>query len=119
MWSSKNSPNQRDFLYIDDAVEAILLSALGEKAIGEVFNVGRDVPSNFLELTETIISIAGTGKWEFAPFSPERAAQEPGHFYSDITKIRNTLGWQPKTDLEAGLQKTIDFYQANRRHYWE
>ncbi|MBN2070255.1 MAG: NAD-dependent epimerase/dehydratase family protein [Candidatus Krumholzibacteriota bacterium] len=110
---------KRDFLFIDDAVDAILLSSLDEKAVGEVFNVGRDIPSDFLELAKMIISIAGTGKWEFAPFSPERAAQEPGHFYSDITKIRNTLGWQPETDLETGLRSTIDFYRAHRGHYWE
>jgi UDP-glucose 4-epimerase len=108
----------RDFLYIDDAVDAILLSALREEAVGEVFNVGRDEPSNFLELAEKIVEIAGTGNWEFAPFSRERALQEPGHFYSDITKIREALGWTPRTGLEEGLRRTIDFYRENRDRYW-
>lgn len=110
---------KRDFLYIDDAVEAILLSSLDERAVGEVFNVGRDVPSDFLELAQKVIETAGKGRWEFAPFSPERAAQEPGHFYSDITKIRSMLGWEPATDLETGLRKTIEFYSKYREHYWE
>lgn len=109
---------KRDFLYVDDAVDAILLAAVREEAVGEVFNVGVDVPSNFLELAERVIAIAGTGRWEFAPFSPERAKQEPGDFYSDITKIRKTLGWEPKTGLEAGLRATIDYYRRHRRHYW-
>jgi UDP-glucose 4-epimerase len=109
---------KRDFLYVDDAIEAILLSAAREEARGEVFNVGRDTPSNFLELAKHVVEIAGTGSWEFAPFSPERAKQEPGDFYSDISKIRNRLGWEPKTNLETGLRATIDFYREHRNYYW-
>jgi UDP-glucose 4-epimerase len=109
---------KRDFLYIDDAVEAILLSAIKEEAIGEVYNVGKDAYSNFLELAEKIIEISGTGSWEFAPFSSDRAKQEPGHFYSDITKIRKALGWEPIISLEEGLRRTIDFYKKHRKHYW-
>ena len=110
---------KRDFLHVDDAVEAILLAAVRDEAIGEVFNVGVDTPSNFLELAERIVAIAGTGRWEFAPFSPERAKQEPGDFYSDITKIRNALGWEPRIDLDSGLRSTIEFYKKHRRHYWD
>ena len=108
----------RDFLYIDDAVEAILMCALEPKATGEVFNVGIDRPTNFIALAETLIDVAGTGRWEFAPFSPERKAQEPGDFYSDISKIRRLVGWQPRTDLRDGLRHTVDFYRKHKKHYW-
>lgn len=110
---------KRDFLFVDDAVEAILLSAVKDEARGEVFNVGRDTPSNFLELAKKVIEVAGMGTWQFAPFSAERAKQEPGDFYSDISKIRKSLGWEPKTDLETGLRKTIDFYREHKQRYWE
>ncbi len=66
----------RDFLYVDDAVEAILMAACFEEACGEIFNVGVDKPSNFLELAQAVVRIAGSGRWEFADFTPERAAQE-------------------------------------------
>jgi len=62
--------------------------------------------------------VAGTGKWAFAPFSHERKVQEPGDFYSDITKIRKRVGWQPRTSLEDGLKQTIDYYRINKQHYW-
>ena len=77
----------RDFLYIDDCVDAILLSAAEDKAVGEILNVGIDQPTSFLELVKKIIKICGSGQWEFAPFSEERKAQDPGDFYSDISKI--------------------------------
>jgi len=108
----------RDFLYVDDAVDAILMCAQENSAYGELFNVGHDKPYSFLEAAKTIVRIAGSGEWALAPFSPERLAQEPGDYYSDIKKIKNTVGWEPRTDLEKGLEKTIIFYQKYQRHYW-
>jgi len=110
---------KRDFLYVDDAVEAILMSTVKDEAIGAVFNVGRDTPSNFLDLAKMVVEIAGAGKWQYAPFSAERAKQEPGDFYSDITKIRKALGWEPKVDLATGLRKTIDYYREHKHRYWD
>ncbi len=108
----------RDFVFVDDAVDSILLASSHDDAIGQVFNVGVDQPSNFLELAKTIVEVAGCGSWEFAPFSPERAAQEPGHFFSDITKIKKALGWTAKTPLRAGLGQTVEYYRTNKEHYW-
>lgn len=109
---------RRDFLYIDDTVEAILRCAVTEKAYGEVFNVGNDKPSSFLEMAETIIEVAQSGRWEYAPFSPERAAQEPGDFYSDISKIRRIVGWEPQYTLKDGVQKTVAYYKKHKSYYW-
>ena len=108
----------RDFLYVDDCVEALLMSAVCEEAIGEIFNVGIDKPTNFVELAETIVKVAGTGRWEFAPFTPERQAQEPGDFYSDISKIKRIVGWEITTSLEEGLRKTVAYYRRHKAHYW-
>ena len=108
----------RDFLYVQDAGDAILKCAMCDKAYGEVFNVGVDKPTSFLELAKTIIEVAGSGKWEFAPFTPERAAQEPGDFYSDITKIKTVVGWKPKVELKDGIAKTIEYYRKYKKFYW-
>jgi UDP-glucose 4-epimerase len=108
----------RDFLYIDDCVEGLLMCAVNDSAIGEIFNLGVDKPNNFVELADKIVNIAGTGRWEFSPFSAERKAQEPGDFYSDISKITKTVGWEPKTSLEDGLKITIDYYRCNKSRYW-
>jgi len=108
----------RDFCYVDDCVEAILKLALTPKAYGEIFNVGSDIPVNFLEAVKQIIKVAGRGSWSFAEFSPERKAQEPGDFYSDITKINRYIGWRPGTSLEDGLAKTIDYYSKYGNYYW-
>lgn len=108
----------RDFLYIDDCVDAILMSAISEKAVGEILNVGVDKPTNFLELVRLITEIAKTGTWEFAEFSHERKIQEPGDFYSDINKIKKIVRWEPKIGLKEGLAKTIDYYRLYKNYYW-
>lgn len=108
----------RDFLYSDDCIEALLMSAITEAAYGEIFNVGSDIPVTFLELVKTIIKVANQGKWEHAEFSAERKAQEPGDFYSDVKKIECLVGWKPSTSLENGLAKTIEYYRKYREQYW-
>ena len=110
---------KRDFLYIDECVDALLMSAISESAYGQVFNVGVDKPVNFVELVKLIIGISESGRWEFAPFSPERAAQEPGDFYSDIAKIKEYIGWYPKISLRDGLKSTVEYYRKYKQYYWE
>lgn len=109
---------KRDFLYIDDCVDALLLLAITPEAEGGVFNIGHDAPSDFLTLAETIVAAAGSGKIAFTPFSPERKAQEPGDFYTDIAKISRVTGWRPQTALADGVAATIAFYRQNKEHYW-
>lgn len=108
----------RDFLYVDDCIDAILQTSVSTDAYGEIFNVGNNVAVTFLELVKLIIEVANQGQWEFAEFSPERKAQEPGSFISDISKINRMVCWKPQVDLEKGLAKTIDFYRQHKEHYW-
>lgn len=109
---------QRDFLYVDDCVGAILAAAVCPQARGEILNVGIDKPTTFLELAHEVIRAAGSGRWEYAPFSAERKAQEPGNFYSDVSKIRRLTGWTPATELADGLRRTADYYRRHAKHYW-
>jgi UDP-glucose 4-epimerase len=108
----------RDFVYIDDCVDAILKSAITEEAVGEILNVGVDKPTSFLNLVELIVEVAGTGRWEFSEFSKERKAQEPGDFYSSVNKIRNIVGWDARNSLKEGLARTIDYYRLCKKNYW-
>jgi len=109
---------KRDFLYVDDCVDALIESARQPAAQGKVFNVGFGTPTTFREFAEQLISIARTGRWEYAPFSAERAAQEPGDFYSDISRIATIVGWEPRTSLDEGLRRTVDYYRRCKEHYW-
>lgn len=110
---------RRDFLYIDDTVDAMLRTALTPACYGEVINIGHDTPDTFLHLVQTIVAIAGKkASYAFTPFSAERKAQEPGDFASDITKIKKLTGWKPATTLRTGIRKTIAYYRKYKKEYW-
>ncbi|GFK93821.1 dTDP-L-rhamnose 4-epimerase [Fundidesulfovibrio magnetotacticus] len=109
---------KRDFLYVDDCVDALLALAVHPEAAGGVYNIGHDRPSHFRELAETIARVEPGASWRYTPFSAERKAQEPGDFYSDITKIRTLTGWQPRVDLEEGVRRTLDYYRQHKARYW-
>lgn len=108
----------RDFLYVDDTITALLLAGAESAADGQIFNVGWGRGIAFRDLAQAVIQAVGSGSWEFAPFSPERKALEPGDFYADISKIRRVLGWSPTIELDEGLARTVAFYREYRDRYW-
>jgi UDP-glucose 4-epimerase len=108
----------RDFLYVDDCVEALCRAAREPAAVGEILNVGHDAPGTFLEVAETLRELVPGTRIEFTDFTPERKAQEPGDFLSDIAKIRGMLGWEPRIALREGLERTVAFYRERRDAYF-
>ena len=108
----------RDFLYVDDCVDALVAAACEPATVGEIVNVGNDRSSTFLEVAEILREIVPGTEIVFTDFSPERRAQEPGDFVSDISKIRRLTGWSPRVDLRDGLARTVDFYRERREDYF-
>lgn len=108
----------RDFLYVDDCVDAIVMAAAAKGAYGETFNVGNDASCTIIDIVEEILGVVKNGGREYTPFSKERAAQEPGDFYPDISRIKKATGWQPRTKLKEGLIRTVEYYSSHKRMYW-
>jgi len=108
----------RDFNYVDDVVEALLLAAADPAAEGQVYNLGGDVPINLLDLAELLIEINGGGSYRIVPFPADRKRIDIGDYHGDYTKIRAQLGWLPTVPLREGLERTVAFYHRYREHYW-
>jgi UDP-glucose 4-epimerase len=109
----------RDFNYVDDVVEALLLAALSDKANGEIFNLGSTEVVNLKDLAAMLSNMHAGGRYDIVPFPPERKAIDIGDYYSNFIKIEETLGWQPKIALDDGLRKSLDYYLQHHAHYWE
>lgn len=109
---------KRDFVFVTDAVEAILRTAQSKLCNGEIINVGSDEPHTFLQLAHTIKRFVPETEIAHTDFSPERKAQEPSDFYSDIGKIKRLVGWQPTVSLDAGVGETVEFYRRYKEFYW-
>lgn len=108
----------RDFNYVDDCVDAILMAGANESANGKVFNLGSSEIINLKELAEMMVNLGYGGTFELVPFPPERKAIDIGDYYSDFSLITKELGWQPKVGLQEGLLRTMAYYQPNFANYW-
>ena len=107
----------RDFNYVDDVVEALLMVAAHDVADGQIYNLGSDEPINLLNLARLMIEIRGEGTFDMVPFPDDRKRIDIGDFYGDYRKIRSKLGWRPVVGLRDGLTRTMDYFRANLERY--
>jgi len=109
---------QRDFTYVDDAVEAFLLAGASAEADGEVFNVGGEPPVSLGDLAALLVEVAGAGSWRLVPFPEERRTIDIGDYFADDSKIRSRLGWEPRVGLREGLERSLAYYREHGANYW-
>lgn len=100
----------RDYLFVEDAVKAILKSSISDRAVSGLFNIGsgreysvREIVEKILELTDSDI-VPGFGELQRRSYDPER-------LYCDISRAKEVLDWVPDHTLEEGLKKTIEWYK--------
>lgn len=108
----------RDFNYVEDVVDAMLVCACSDDANGQIFNLGADDPLSLRRTAELMIALNHSGEFTVVPFPDDRKAIDIGDYYADYRKIRSKLGWQPKVFLDTGLKMVLDYYKNNRCHYW-
>ncbi|MEK6873199.1 MAG: NAD-dependent epimerase/dehydratase family protein [Nanoarchaeota archaeon] len=118
----------RDFNYVDDVIDAMLMSMVSQKTDNKIYNLGsfmrkngkyQDIGNNLCSIkdaTEKIIKIAGAGTYKKILYPEEKKSIEPGHVYLDATKIHNDIEWEPKTSFDEGIRKNIEFYKKNREY---
>jgi UDP-glucose 4-epimerase len=108
----------RDFVYVDDVVRAFLLLGAKEKTVGEAYNIGCGKAITFRRMVELVQKAAG-GKIQFRAWPKERKQIECGDFLANYKKLAAATGWQPKMPLEEGIRRTVEYYRANKKHYWK
>jgi UDP-glucose 4-epimerase len=109
----------RDFNYVDDCVEALLMAGESDQANGKVYNLGSTEVVGLKALAKMMVELGYGGTFELNPFPPERKAIDIGDYYSDFSLITQELGWTPKIDLQEGLKRTIAYYKTNQAKYWQ
>lgn len=114
-----NGKQLRDFNFVDDVVDALLLSITNENSYGQVFNLGSEEKISLKELAELLIEINEDGRYSLVPFPPERKKIDIGDYYGDFKKINSILGWEPKIPLKEGLRRTLEYYRRYSKYYWD
>jgi UDP-glucose 4-epimerase len=109
----------RDFNFVDDCIDGLLLAGASEDANGKVYNLGSREVISLKLLAEMLTKMGIEGSYELIHFPSERKSIDIGDYFSDFSLISDELNWIPKVTLEEGLRKTLEFYKENRNAYWE
>jgi UDP-glucose 4-epimerase len=108
---------KRDLTYVDDVVDAFLCATTTPEAAGNVFNIGGCPPVSLSELAESLVTVAGTGRFERREFPPERKRIDIGDYFADDRRFRALTGWDPRVTLTDGLLHSVEYYRRNLQAY--
>ena len=102
----------RDFIFIDDFIDAIIkiFSKKKKHKMSKVLNIGYGKPTKVKTVIEKIIKYCKGGKPKFGAILLRK--DESKIIYPNISKIKKTIRWFPKTNLETGLKKTIKSFRS-------
>jgi len=108
----EDGKESRDFVYIDDVVDATIVGLENSAADNKIFNVGTGVATSVLTVANELIKnykievpITISGNYRLGDIR---------HNYADLTKIESQLGFKPKVDFQQGLQKFTDWVNTQK-----
>lgn len=98
----KNPNGGNDFIYVDDAAEALALIAENAREKYGVYNIGSGKLSGVQEVVQYV-------------YGKKNRLKKPEGFFADIDKIKEEIGWKPATKLEHGINKTIQYFHGKSK----
>lgn len=109
----------RDYGFVEDIVDAMVLAAQSKNADGECFMIGTGKEVSLMEMCRLILRAAGSKmKINHLEWDEERKSIEIGNFCVSYKRLKKLLGWHPKTPLFEGLRKTVQFYRERKDEYF-
>ena len=98
----------RSFCYVDDLIDGMIKLMATEDEITGPFNVGNPGEFTIMELAEKVIKLTGSSSKILQQPLPQ---DDPQQRRPDISQVKKVLNWEPKTQLEEGLLKTIEYFK--------
>ena len=109
---------KRDFNYIDDVVDALLVAGVKTDLVGKTYNLGA---LEVYSLKDFVLILKEFSNFDFEiiPFPEEKKKIDIGDYFGDFTAFKKDANWSPQIGLVEGLEKSIRYYQEFGKHYWE
>jgi len=107
----------RDFTYVDDCVEALILAADESAVEGGIYNIGGDRVLSLSDLARLLIATNGSGSCGETDFPTEQARIHIGDYHADDGAFRRATGWAPVVPLEDGLRRSLDYFRIHHAGY--
>jgi len=100
----------RDFVHVKDVLQANILAATSEKAVGEIFNIGSGEPTSINCVASTIIKLVGNQKLQ--PIYTRKRKGDIPYSCANIEKVKKLLKYQPKIRLVEGLKSLLNDFSS-------
>lgn len=101
----------RDFIFVEDLVDAMLMAGENSSTDGEAYNIGCGTGVSIRSVAELIVRTVGSGRVEHVPWPPLAQAIETGDFVADYSKFQKAVGWYPGVTLDEGIARTVRAYR--------
>jgi len=108
---------RRDYNYVDDVVDALLLAATRPEAEGKIFNLGAPEPLTLEDTAKLMCELIEGANYEKIPFPEDRKAIDVGDFVCDYQTFQSAFGWEPKIDFRQGISKSVEYFRNDLSHY--
>ena len=108
---------RRDYNYVEDVLDALLIAATEENAIGKAYNLGAPDPLSLEDTAKIMCQKTVGGDYQMVPFPKDRKAIDVGDFICDYSAFRDQFGWEPKVSFEEGIQRSIEYFREEIENY--
>ena len=108
---------RRDYNYVEDVLDALMIAATEENAIGKVYNLGAPAPLSLEDTAKIMCQGIDGSDYLMIPFPEERKAIDVGDFICDYSAFRNQFEWEPQVNFEEGIQRSLEYFKKEIEHY--
>jgi nucleoside-diphosphate-sugar epimerase len=108
---------RRDYNYIEDVLDALLIAATEKNAIGKVYNLGAPDPISLEDTAKIMCQKSEGSEYQMIPFPEDRKAIDVGDFICDYSAFRDQFGWEPKVSFQEGIQRSLEYFRNEIEHY--
>ena len=108
---------RRDYNYVEDVLDALLIASTEENAIGKVYNLGAPDPLSLEDTAKIMCKQLEGGDYQMIPFPEDRKAIDVGDFICDYSAFRDQFRWEPKVSFEEGIQRSLEYFRSEIEHY--
>lgn len=109
-----NGRQTRDFTFVEDTVEGLIMAAENDKLVGQTINIARGEEVSINEIAKIIINLIDGPKR--VQYRPARPLDVMRHF-ADVSKAKKILGFSAKTDIRKGIKKYINYLEERKTNY--
>jgi nucleoside-diphosphate-sugar epimerase len=108
---------RRDYNYVEDVVDAIILAAISDSTAGKAFNLGAPDPLSLEETAKVMCNQIEDAHYEMIAFPEDRKAIDVGDFICDYSAFSKSFNWNPKVSFNMGIAKSINFFRKQLEYY--